>query len=84
MASVTLNRLQPIADVVSNILNLICPNCGGRMGGEGLEFKCQGHCRADWRRLWSLVRDEQDVTPTHHEVLFRTHEDADRQEIHAW
>jgi hypothetical protein len=30
------------AELVSNILNWVCPECGGRMGGRGQEFKCQG------------------------------------------
>jgi hypothetical protein len=55
MSSITLTRCTPTAEVVSNILNWVCPECGGRMGGqEGLEFKCQGRCRTDWRELWEL------------------------------
>ena len=38
--------------VVSGILNCVCPECGGRMGGAGKEFKCQGECLTDWRRAW--------------------------------
>ena len=37
---------------VSSILNLICPSCGGPLGGPSKEFKCQGHCRKDWRPDW--------------------------------
>ncbi len=40
------------ADVVSSILNWVCPECGGRMGGRGKEFKCQGVCQTDWREIW--------------------------------
>jgi len=40
------------ADVVSDILNWVCPECGGRMGGRGREFKCQGECQTDWRQIW--------------------------------
>jgi len=58
MSSVTLTRFQPTAEVISNILNWVCPECGGRMGGEeGLEFRCQGRCRTDWRGLWHSVRN---------------------------
>ncbi len=32
-------------EVISAILNWICPDCGGRMGGVGNEFKCQGECQ---------------------------------------
>ena len=40
------------ADVISGILNGVCPDCGGRMGGPGREFNCQGECRKDWRQVW--------------------------------
>jgi len=40
------------ADVISGILNGVCPECGGRMGGFGKEFKCQGDCQRDWRQVW--------------------------------
>jgi hypothetical protein len=40
------------ADVISGILNGVCPECGGRMGGPGKEFKCQGDCQRDWRQVW--------------------------------
>jgi tRNA(Ile2) C34 agmatinyltransferase TiaS len=56
MSSITLTRFTPIAEMVSDILNLVCPQCGGRMGGEGLEFKCQGRCRMDWRGLWGKIQ----------------------------
>ena len=39
-------------DVISGILNWVCPGCGGRMGGLGKEFKCQGECLTDWRLIW--------------------------------
>jgi len=39
-------------EVVSGILNCVCPECGGRMGGAGKEFKCQGECLTDWRPAW--------------------------------
>ena len=39
-------------DVISGILNWVCPGCGGRMGGPGKEFKCQGECLTDWRLIW--------------------------------
>jgi len=43
------------ADVISGILNCVCPECGGRMGGRGKEFKCQGECLTDWRQAWEQV-----------------------------
>jgi tRNA(Ile2) C34 agmatinyltransferase TiaS len=39
-------------EVISGILNCVCPECGGRMGGAGKEFKCQGECQTDWRQTW--------------------------------
>jgi tRNA(Ile2) C34 agmatinyltransferase TiaS len=56
MSYATLSSFKPIAEVVSNILNWVCPECGGKMGGEGLEFKCQGQCQTDWREVWDRVR----------------------------
>lgn len=55
MAFVRLSRFRATADLVSGILNWVCPECGGRMGGRGSEFKCQGECQIDWRQLWEQV-----------------------------
>jgi tRNA(Ile2) C34 agmatinyltransferase TiaS len=46
------NTVRSGADVISGILNCVCPECGGRMGGRGQEFKCQGECLRDWRQTW--------------------------------
>lgn len=46
------------ADVISGILNCVCPECGGRMGERGREFRCQGECLTDWRQAWELVAAE--------------------------
>ena len=47
---------QTADDMLSNILNCVCPGCGGQMGNPGQEFKCQGRCQTDWRAFWdSLV-----------------------------
>jgi len=46
-------------EVISGILNCVCPECGGRMGGAGKEFKCQGQCQTDWRQTWELVLSPQ-------------------------
>jgi len=43
------------ADVMSGILNCMCPECGGSMGEAGREFKCQGECQTDWRQIWEQV-----------------------------
>ena len=56
MTFVRLNEVKTIEDVVSGILNCICPECGGRMGGPGREFKCQGTCQRDWRLIWDRLQ----------------------------
>ena len=43
---------QASEDIISGILNWVCPECGGRMGGRTKEFKCQGECLTDWREVW--------------------------------
>jgi tRNA(Ile2) C34 agmatinyltransferase TiaS len=62
MSLITVTRYTATAEAVSNILNCICPECGGRMGGLGLEFKCQGRCRTDWRELWESVGERSSVS----------------------
>ena len=55
------------ADVISGILNCVCPECGGRMGERGKEFKCQGECLRDWRQTWEgalASRSTRAKTPT--------------------
>jgi hypothetical protein len=45
--------LRTSKDIISDILNWVCPECGGRMGGgRTKEFKCQGECLTDWRDVW--------------------------------
>jgi hypothetical protein len=44
--------LRTSEDIISDILNWVCPECGGRMGGPTQEFKCQGACLTDWRDVW--------------------------------
>jgi hypothetical protein len=44
--------LRTSEDIISGILNWVCPECGGRMGGRTKEFKCQGECLTDWRDVW--------------------------------
>jgi hypothetical protein len=52
---VRVSTFKATAEIVSSILNWVCPECGGRMGGHGNEFKCQGKCRIDWRQPWEQV-----------------------------
>jgi hypothetical protein len=43
---------QTSENIISCILNWVCPECGGRVGGRTKEFKCQGKCLRDWRDVW--------------------------------
>src|SRR5215471_20726876 len=36
------------AQIISSIINLVCPQCGGRMS----EFQCEGRCRRNWLTEW--------------------------------
>ena len=56
MSFITLGSFKATSEVVSSILNWVGPECGGRMGGRGKEFKCQGECRMDWRQVWLSLR----------------------------
>jgi hypothetical protein len=56
MQNLELTGLRTSADLISSILNWVCPMCGGRMGGPGNEFVCQGKCKIDWREIWERVR----------------------------
>jgi hypothetical protein len=50
-------------DVISGILNCVCPECGGRMGERGKEFRCQGECLTDWRQAWERASAEFGTRP---------------------
>jgi hypothetical protein len=56
MHSQTVMVSQLTANDISSILNLICPRCGGPLGGASQEFKCHGGCRTDWRCAWDSSR----------------------------
>ncbi len=36
------------ASIISSIVNLVCPQCGGSM----MEFQCNGRCRRNWLPEW--------------------------------
>ena len=36
------------AQIISSIINLVCPQCGGRMS----EFQCEGRCGRNWLAEW--------------------------------
>jgi hypothetical protein len=50
--------VKSVSDVISGILNCVCPECGGRMGERGEEFRCQGECLTDWRQTWERASAE--------------------------
>jgi len=52
------NTVRSGSDVISDILNCVCPECGGRMGRRGQEFTCQGECLTDWRQAWQRASAE--------------------------
>jgi hypothetical protein len=55
-------------DVISDILNWVCPECGGRMGGHANAFKCEGECRTDWRDVWERRLAKPAGTQTRHRL----------------
>ncbi len=58
MQFMRLSTVKSTTDVISGILNCVCPECGGRMGERGKEFRCQGECLTDWRQAWERVSAE--------------------------
>jgi hypothetical protein len=54
MHSETVTEASLTANDVSYILNLICPRCGGPLGGVLKAFGCQGRCQKDWRPEWEV------------------------------
>jgi hypothetical protein len=58
MSVIRFATVRSSADVISGILNCVCPECGGRMGERGQEFRCQGECLTDWRPAWERASAE--------------------------
>jgi hypothetical protein len=48
MATVDTLPGESIAQIISSIINLVCPQCGGRMS----EFQCEGRCGRNWLAEW--------------------------------
>ena len=46
----TIDTLPPEMEssIISSIINLVCPQCGGSM----MEFQCCGRCRRNWLSEW--------------------------------
>ena len=39
---------EPNASMISSIINLVCPQCGGSM----LDYECAGRCGRNWLPEW--------------------------------
>lgn len=46
-----------VSHVISSILNLVCPQCGGRMS----VFQCTGRCRRSWLAEWEWANRAKGV-----------------------
>jgi len=52
------------AGMISSIINLVCPQCGGSM----VEYQCCGKCRRNWLAEWEWANN---VTRTSGPTPFR-------------
>jgi len=48
----TFETIQSSARIISSIINLVCPQCGGSM----MEFQCNGRCRRNWLAEWEWAK----------------------------
>ena len=48
MTAVDTLPVESNAQIISSIINLVCPQCGGRMW----EFQCEGRCCRNWLAEW--------------------------------
>ena len=82
MHSRTVKKTSLTANDISYIVNLICPRCGGPLGGGLKAFNCQGRCRKDWRPEWQgsirvrMLNNAQSPCRTPTNVPGRTSSDA--------
>jgi hypothetical protein len=44
------------ANLISAIVNCVCPACGGASGVRKNQFQCRGECGKDWRLVWDNAR----------------------------
>ena len=49
----TENPLTNTQAMISAIINLVCPQCGGSM----MAFRCQSKCRKDWQWEWQKAME---------------------------
>ena len=40
------------SSIISSIINLVCPQCGGSM----MVFQCTGRCRRNWLPEWEWAK----------------------------
>jgi hypothetical protein len=54
---------EPNSSMISSIINLICPQCGGSM----TEFQCDGKCRRNWLAEWewAMQSTRKPTSPRH-------------------
>jgi hypothetical protein len=45
--------------IISSIINLVCPQCGGRMS----EFECEGRCGRNWLAEWEWANHAREALP---------------------
>jgi hypothetical protein len=50
------------ASMISSIINLVCPQCGGSM----MEFQCGGKCGRNWLSEWEWAMHLTRRSDTHH------------------
>ena len=50
--------------IISSIINLVCPQCGGRMS----EFQCEGRCGKDWLAEWEWASQASSKSRLHGHV----------------
>ena len=60
------------AQIISSIINLVCPQCGGRMS----EFECEGRCGRNWLAEWEwanyTTRSSNTRVSSHHARSMRS------------
>jgi len=49
------------AGILSSIINLVCPVCGGAMMG----YQCYGQCRRNWVAAWKWAKGTSAFLESH-------------------
>lgn len=65
MSAVDMLPGESSSQIISSIINLVCPQCGGRMS----EFQCEGKCCRNWLAEWEwanqVTRRSRSRHPSH-------------------